>query len=345
MKAILVTGGSGFIGSNFIEEIIYRYKNHKIINLDNLTYAGSNSNIKKEIQNSSRYIFIKGDICDKELVSSIFNENDIDYVFNFAAESHVDNSIIDPSIFIKTNALGVDNLAYAALNSWKENPQDKKCKKFKKGVKFIQISTDEVYGSLGKEGKFSEKTPLNPNSPYSASKASGDLIIRSYYKTFGLPMNITRCSNNYGPNQHPEKLIPLMIETINNNSKIPLYGDGMQIRDWLYVTDHCKAIVEVLEQGKVGNVYNIGGNNEKTNIEVAKILIKHFDKDESYIKHVEDRLGHDTRYAIDNSKITNELLWQPEITFEVGISKTIEWYTQNMEWMQNTKRKNVSVQR
>jgi dTDP-glucose 4,6-dehydratase len=333
MKKILVTGGAGFIGSNFIKYMLSKYKEYKIINLDKLTYAGNLENLK-DVENNPNYTFIKGDICDKELVEEIFSQ-DIDYVVNFAAESHVDRSIMDPEIFVKTNVLGTVTLLNAAKKAWEEGDS------FKEGKKFLQVSTDEVYGSLGETGYFTETTPLDPHSPYSSSKAAADLIVKAYYDTYKMPVNITRCSNNYGPYQFPEKLIPLMINNCLNKKSLPVYGDGLNVRDWLYVEDHCKAIDLVLHKGKIGEVYNIGGNNERTNIEIVKMIVSYIHDnvdssvDESLIKYVEDRKGHDRRYAIDATKIKEELGWYPETKFEDGIKKTIEWYLKNREWLKD----------
>ena len=332
MKNILVTGGAGFIGSNFIKYMLETYE-YNIINIDNLTYAGNLENLT-DIENNSKYIFIKADIRDRQVLEQIFTEHHIDTVVNFAAESHVDRSIEDPELFLTTNVLGTQALLDTAKKYWKVNPEDKHCRLFKEGVKYLQVSTDEVYGTLGKEGMFTETTPLAPNSPYSASKAGADMIVRAYYETFGMPINITRCSNNYGPYQFPEKLIPLMINNCINNKELPVYGDGMQIRDWLHVKDHCTGIDTVLHKGKIGEVYNIGGNNEKANIEIVKLIIQTLGKSEELIKYVQDRPGHDRRYAIDNTKITTELGWAPSYTFEQGIKETIEWYLSHQEWME-----------
>lgn len=331
MKNILVTGGAGFIGSNFVH---YMLENHdyNIINLDALTYAGNLENLK-DIENDPRYTFVKADIRDREAVLEIFRKYDIDAVVNFAAESHVDRSITEPEIFLTTNVIGTQTLLDAAKSCWKLEPDNKYSNEYKPGVKFLQVSTDEVYGALGKTGMFTETTPLSPNSPYSASKASADMIVRAYNKTFGLPVNITRCSNNYGPYQFPEKLIPLMINNCKHNKKLPVYGDGMQIRDWLHVSDHCSAISCVLHNGVVGEIYNVGGNNEKANIEIVKLIISTLSKGEELIEYVKDRPGHDRRYAIDNYKITTELGWSPSYTFEQGIKETIEWYLANEDWM------------
>ena len=332
MKNILVTGGAGFIGSNFIKYMLETYE-YNIINIDNLTYAGNLENLT-DIENNSKYIFIKADIRDRQVLEQIFTEHHIDTVVNFAAESHVDRSIEDPELFLTTNVLGTQALLDTAKKYWKVNPEDKHCRLFKEGVKYLQVSTDEVYGTLGKEGMFTETTPLAPNSPYSASKAGADMIVRAYYETFGMPINITRCSNNYGPYQFPEKLIPLMINNCINDKELPVYGDGMQIRDWLHVKDHCTGIDTVLHKGKIGEVYNIGGNNEKANIEIVKLIIQTLGKSEELIKYVQDRPGHDRRYAIDNTKITTELGWAPSYTFEQGIKETIEWYLSHQEWME-----------
>lgn len=320
MTKILITGGAGFIGSNFVKYMIDKYPDYEIVNLDALTYCGNLENLKS-IEFKDNYSFIKGDIRDKDLVSDIVK--DCDYVINFAAESHVDRSIEDPEIFIKSNVLGTQVLLNA---SKKANIK-----------KYLQISTDEVYGSLGSEGYFTEKTPLQPNSPYSASKASADLIVRAYHNTFGMPVNITRCSNNYGPYQFPEKLIPLMISNALEDKPLPVYGDGKNIRDWLHVYDHCSAIDLVLHEGKIGEVYNIGGNNEKQNIDIVKLILEDLGKDESLIKFVDDRLGHDRRYAIDSTKIQEELGWMPKYTFEVGIKETIQWYLDNQDWIEQVK--------
>ena len=326
---ILVTGGAGFIGSNFIKYMLANY-DYTIINMDALTYAGNLGNLK-EIENNSYYHFVKGDICDRDLLEELFIKYEINVVINFAAESHVDRSIEDPEIFLKTNVLGTQVLLDIAKNHWKECATNKQSRTFIQGVKFIQISTDEVYGTLGKEGYFTEETNLAPNSPYSASKAAADMMVRAYYETYGLPINITRCSNNYGSYQFPEKLIPLMIHNALQEKSLPVYGDGKQIRDWLHVYDHCRAIDTVLHKGKIGEVYNIGGNNEKENIEVVKLILHYLGKSEKLIQSVKDRLGHDRRYAIDNSKITKELGWSPVYTFEEGIELTINWYVQNKE--------------
>ncbi|AQR91115.1 dTDP-glucose 4,6-dehydratase [Clostridium saccharobutylicum] len=334
MKIYLVTGGAGFIGSNFILYMLNKYKDIKIINLDKLTYAGNLENLKL-IENDKRYTFIKGDICDNQLVSNLFKDYDINYVVHFAAESHVDRSIKEPAIFAKTNVLGTVNMLNCAKNAWIIKGE------FKKNVKFLHVSTDEVYGSLGDEGLFTETTPINPHSPYSASKASSDLMVKAYYDTYRMPVNITRCSNNYGPFQFPEKLIPLLINNCLNHRELPVYGDGLNIRDWLFVEDHAKAIDMVINGGRLGEVYNVGGHNERTNIQIVKTVIAYIndkvDKSvtESLIKYVQDRKGHDRRYGIAPDKIELELGWHPETTFEVGIKKTIKWYLDNKEWMKN----------
>ncbi|EKE03251.1 MAG: hypothetical protein ACD_20C00228G0017 [uncultured bacterium] len=321
---LLVTGGAGFIGSCFIRHILNKYPDYKVVNLDILTYAGNLENLK-DVENNPNYTFVHGDICDKKLVASIMA--DVDCCLNFAAESHVDRSITGPEIFVQTNVLGTQTLLEAA-------------KQFKIG-RYIQISTDEVYGSLGSTGYFTEETPLAPNSPYSASKTGGDLLVRAYFETFKMPVLTTRCSNNYGPYQYPEKLLPLFISNLLQDKQVPVYGDGMNIRDWLYVYDHCSAIDAVLHKGREGEIYNIGGNNEKANIEITKLLLKELNKPESLINYVEDRLGHDRRYAIDSSKIQNELGWSPSVTFEEGIKLTIQWYLDNQEWINNIQNKAV----
>jgi dTDP-glucose 4,6-dehydratase len=334
MKNVLVTGGAGFIGSNFVKYMLNNHYEYKVINVDALTYAGNLENLKDIVDNPN-YVFIRADIRDRAKMDEIFTSYGIDTVVNFAAESHVDRSIVEPEVFLTTNIIGTQVLLDVAKKYWKVNPDDKYCKEYKTGVKFLQVSTDEVYGALGETGMFVETMPLMPNSPYSASKASADLIVRSYHETFGMPVNITRCSNNYGPYQFPEKLIPLMINNCLNGKDLPVYGDGMQIRDWLHVADHCSAIDTVLHNGVVGEVYNIGGNNEKANIEIVKLIIETLGKSEKLIKYVKDRPGHDRRYAIDNTKITTQLGWKPAYTFEQGIKETIEWYLNNTEWIEN----------
>lgn len=332
MKRVLVTGGAGFIGSNFIQYMLSHYKTAQVVNLDALTYAGNLENLS-EVEQNPRYTFVKGDIRNKELVEQLFRQYDFETVINFAAESHVDRSITEPELFLTTNIVGTQNLLETAKKNWKIVPDDKYSRSFKPGVRYLQVSTDEVYGALGQTGMFTETTPLSPNSPYSASKAGADLMVRAYYQTYGMPVNITRCSNNYGPYQFPEKLIPLMIHNAQTNKPLPVYGDGMQIRDWLYVEDHCSAICTVLEKGDPGQVYNIGGNHEKANIEIVKLLLRALNKSEELITYVKDRPGHDRRYAIDNTKITTELGWEPAYTFEQGMTKTIQWYLEHQEWM------------
>lgn len=323
---LLVTGGAGFIGSCFVRHILNKYPEYQIINIDALTYAGNIENLK-DIQNNPNYTFVHGDICDKNLIRDLTSQ--VDTIVNFAAESHVDRSITGPEIFIDTNVKGTLNLLQAAREM--------------KTERYLQVSTDEVYGSLGKTGYFTENTPIAPNSPYSASKASADMLVRAYFETYNMPVLTTRCSNNYGPYQYPEKLIPFFISQLLNNEKVPVYGNGLNVRDWLYVYDHCAAIDTVLHKGKVGEVYNIGGHNEKTNMEITKIILEAMGKDESSIKYVEDRLGHDKRYAIDNNKIQTELGWEPSLTFEEGIKLTIDWYLNNQEWMKALELKKVSL--
>ncbi len=334
MKTVLVTGGAGFIGSNFVRHMLAAHPDYRIINIDALTYAGNLANLQ-DVEQNPNYRFVKCDIRDAEAVKAVFDSEDIDWIVNFAAESHVDRSIEDPQCFLTTNVLGTQVLLDEAKRRWKTHPDDKYSREYRDGVKYLQVSTDEVYGALGKTGMFTEVTPLSPNSPYSSSKASADLFVRAYYETFGLPVNITRCSNNYGPYQFPEKLIPLMINNCLTGKSLPVYGDGMQIRDWLHVSDHCKAIDTVLHKGIVGEVYNIGGNNEKANIEIVKLIIKTVGASEELITHVKDRPGHDRRYAIDNTKITTSLGWRPEYTFEQGIKETIEWYLANRKWTED----------
>ncbi|MFH1460544.1 MAG: dTDP-glucose 4,6-dehydratase [Candidatus Omnitrophota bacterium] len=320
MKNILVTGGCGFIGSNFIRVAINN--GYKIINLDVLTYAGNLENLA-DIENDPNYKFIKGDIADRILLEKIILNNKIDCIINFAAESHVDRSILNATPFIRTNIMGTQALLDTAC---KHNIE-----------RFIQISTDEVYGSLGKTGFFTEETPLAPNSPYSASKAGADLLVRAYVKTFELPAVIIRCSNNYGPFQFPEKFIPLIITNALNDQLIPLYGDGLNIRDWIFVKDFCQAICLVMEKGRVGEIYNVGGNSEKTNIDLLALILDQLKKPKTLIKKVKDRLGHDRRYAIDFSKIKNELGWEPEYKFKKGITETIQWYLDHREWVQRVR--------
>lgn len=331
---ILVTGGAGFIGSNFVRYMLANYPEYNIINVDSLTYAGNLENLA-DISENPQYKFILADIRDRAVMEGIFVDYRIEAVVNFAAESHVDRSIEEPEVFLTTNIIGTQVLLDVAKKHWKIQPDNKYDQSYKTGVKFLQVSTDEVYGELGITGKFVETLPLLPNSPYSASKASADLIVRSYHETFGLPVNITRCSNNYGPYQFPEKLIPLMIINGLADKELPIYGDGMQVRDWLHVYDHCAALDVVLHKGVEGEVYNIGGNNEKANIEIVKLILQKIDKSIYLIKYVKDRLGHDRRYAIENKKITTELGWEPTYTFETGITETIDWYLEHPEWVDN----------
>jgi dTDP-glucose 4,6-dehydratase len=334
MKTYLVTGGAGFIGSNFVLYMLKKYEDIRIVNLDKLTYAGNLENLKS-IENDERHIFVQGDICDAKLVSSLFEKYDIDYVAHFAAESHVDRSIREPEVFAKTNVMGTVNLLNCAKNAWETETS------WKEGVKFLHVSTDEVYGSLEETGYFMETTPLDPHSPYSASKASSDMMVKAYGDTYKMPVNITRCSNNYGPFQFPEKLIPLLINNCLQLKDLPIYGDGLNIRDWLYVEDHAKAIDMVINNGRLGEVYNVGGHNERTNLQIVDTVIDYINKNvdnkvtADLKKFVEDRKGHDRRYGIDPAKIKEELGWYPETTFEVGIVKTIKWYLDNKEWMEN----------
>ena len=320
IRTILVTGGCGFIGSNFVHYLLRNY-DYKIISVDKLTYAGNLENLS-DISDHPNYEFVRGDIIDKALIEGLVSKG-IDAVINFAAESHVDRSIEDPRTFIETNVLGTQVLLEAAR---------------KYGIlRFIQISTDEVYGSLGPRGSFKEMSPLAPNSPYSASKTAADLLVRAYYKTYGLATIITRCSNNYGPYQFPEKLIPLMITNALENKPLPVYGDGMNVRDWIHVEDHCKAIDLIIHRGREGEVYNIGGNNELPNIEIVKIILKRLNKPESLIKFVEDRPGHDLRYAIDSDKLRDELGWDVMYPFEEGIDLTVRWYVEHQDWWEKIK--------
>lgn len=324
---LLVTGGAGFIGSCFVRHILNKYKDYKVVNLDALTYAGNIENLD-DVKDNPNYEFIHGNICDKKLVRDIINSG-VSAVVNFAAESHVDRSITGPEIFIETNVQGTLNLLQAS----KEAKIDR----------FLQVSTDEVYGTLGKTGYFYETTPLAPNSPYSASKAGADMLVRAYYETYKMPVLNTRCSNNYGPYQYPEKLIPFFISKLLKGEKVPVYGDGLNVRDWLYVYDHCSAIDLVLHKGKEGGVYNIGGHNEKTNMEITRLILSAMGKDESSIEYVQDRLGHDRRYAISNDKIQAELGWKPSLTFEEGIKITIDWYLNNLDWMKSIENKKAGL--
>ena len=314
---LLVTGGAGFIGSNFVHYILEKYPEDQVINLDLLTYAGNIHNLD-DVKDNPNHIFVQGNINNRELVRHLVKTYGITHFVNFAAESHVDRSILNPEIFVETNIQGT----LALLNVAKEMGIEK----------YLQVSTDEVYGSLGAEGYFTEKTPLAPNSPYSASKTGADLLVRSYYETYGMNVNITRCSNNYGPYHFPEKLIPLMITNAMDKKQLPIYGDGENIRDWLHVKDHCQAIDLVLRKGRKGEVYNIGGHNERTNNQIVDIIIEQLGVSRDLITYVDDRLGHDKRYAIDPTKLETELGWKPEYTFDTGILETIEWYLNNEDW-------------
>ena len=319
-KNILVTGAAGFIGANFVEYFVNKHPDYKVIVLDKLTYAGNLDNLKKVMD---KITFVKGDICDFDFVLDVFKKYDINGVIHFAAESHVDNSIKNPFIFTHTNVIGTHTLLEAAKQAWGEGSSNK----------FVHISTDEVYGSLKEDGYFTEKSPIKPSSPYSASKASSDLIAFAYYETFKMNVNVTNCSNNYGPYQHNEKLIPHMIKLALNDEPLPVYGEGLNIRDWLYVEDHCEAIDLVFHNGVAGERYNIGGHNERRNIDIVKLILAKLGKSEDLIEHVADRKGHDYRYAIDPTKIKTELGWYPKTKFEDGIIKTIDWYLDNPDWL------------
>lgn len=351
LKTFIVTGGAGFIGANFVKYMLSSYKDIKIIILDSLTYAGNLGTVAGDID-GERCIFVKGNICDFDLVNKIFEDYPVDVIVNFAAESHVDRSIDNPRLFLETNILGTQNLMDVARKHWSTGKDENGYPTWKPEVRFHQVSTDEVYGSLGDEGYFTEDTPLDPRSPYSASKTSADLIVKAYMETFKFPATITRCSNNYGPYHFPEKLIPLIIKNILEGKKLPVYGDGKNVRDWLYVEDHCKAIDRVVRDGKNGEIYNVGGHNEKQNIEIVKLtidtIIDLMNSNPDYkkvlktdlsninydlITYVQDRLGHDKRYAIDPTKMKELLNWAPETSFEVGIKKTIKWYLENQSWV------------
>ena len=336
MKNVIVTGGAGFIGSNFVRHILERNKEIRVINVDKLTYAGNLENLKG-LENDKRYVFEKADICDKEKIEEIIKKYEVDTIINFAAESHVDRSIKDPTEFINTNIKGTQNLLSIAKNAWEVGEDT-----YKEGVRYLQVSTDEVYGSLNLDDPcFEETTPLSPHSPYSASKASADMLVKAYYDTYKFPALITRCSNNYGPYQFPEKFIPLIMNNCLKHKNIPVYGDGSNIRDWLYVEDHCEAIYEVVLNGRLGQVYNIGGHNERTNLQIVKKIISYLHDNvdenitEDLITFVKDRKGHDKRYGIKKEKITKELGWSPKTKFEDGIVKTIKWYLNNKEWLEN----------
>jgi len=317
MKNILITGGAGFIGSNFINSMLKEHSDYRIINIDKLTYAGNLENLV-QCEDNPNFVFVKGDITNAELVGFLFQKYEINYVINFAAESHVDRSILGSEVFYRTNVIGTNVLLETARKFEVE--------------KFIQVSTDEVYGSLGKDGLFTESTPISPNSPYSSSKAASDMMALAFFHTYGMPVVITRCSNNYGPYQFPEKLIPLMILNSLGDKKLPVYGDGMNVRDWIFVDDHNRAIDLVFQKGKPGQVYNIGASNELPNLEIIKLILNHLNKPETLIEFVKDRPGHDKRYAIDSTKIQNELGWKPAFTFEEAIKKTIDWYLRNDLW-------------
>lgn len=319
-KSILVSGGAGFIGSWFIRFLLEKYPQYRVVNLDLLTYAGNLDNLK-DVEKHPNYRFVHGDIRDRDLVDGLMA--DIDICVNIAAQTHVDRSISGPSVFVETNIVGTHTLLDAAYQA--------------KIEKFIQVSTDEVYGSLGPTGLFTEETPLDPSSPYSASKASADLLVLSYYRTYGFPVCITRCSNNYGPYQYPEKLIPLFILNASEGKSVPVYGDGLNVRDWIHVGDHNAAVARVMQDGRPGEVYNIGASNERNNLEITKLILKQLNQPESLIQYVEDRLGHDRRYAIDSAKITRELGWRPEKAFESGIAETVQWYLENPQWVQGVR--------
>ena len=354
---IIVTGGAGFIGANFIFHMMKTHPDYRLVCLDKLTYAGNLENLK-DVEGDPRHVFVQGDICDKELVEGLFQKYDFDYVINFAAESHVDRSIKNPEIFVQSNVMGTVNLLQRAKEAW----YDADAKTWKEGKKYLQVSTDEVYGALGADGFFMETTPLCPHSPYSSSKASADMFVMAFHDTYGMPINITRCSHNYGPYQFPEKLIPLMIANALADKPLPVYGEGLNVRDWLYVEDHCKAIDMVINNGKDGSIYNVGGHNERQNIQIVKIIIRTIHDlmeqepqfrtllkkqeknaegetcidwiNEDLITFVKDRLGHDQRYGIDPTRIKEDLGWFPETPFEEGIVKTIRWYLDNHSWVE-----------
>jgi dTDP-glucose 4,6-dehydratase len=366
MNTYLVTGAAGFIGANFIKYMLAAHRDIRIVILDLLTYAGHLGTIRNDIDNE-RCVFMKGDIGDRRLVDSLFARYGFNYVIHFAAESHVDRSIENPQLFLTTNILGTQNLLDAARSAWVTGKDAAGYPSWREGVRFHQVSTDEVYGSLGAEGYFRETTPLDPHSPYSASKAGADLLVKAYADTYKMPVSITRCSNNYGPYHFPEKLIPLIIGNILEGKPLPVYGDGTNVRDWLYVEDHCKAIDLVVHHGRTGEVYNVGGHNEKQNIEIVRLTIRTIRRimeeepgyrralkkkeaspdgavsidriNDSLITFVEDRLGHDRRYAIDPAKITGELGWTPETSFEEGIMKTIRWYLDHQDWVEEINKK------
>ena len=325
---IIVTGGAGFIGSNFVRHMLHTYPTYKIINLDLLTYAGNKDSLA-DVMDNPNHIFVEGNITDRQLLDRLIQEHDVDGIINFAAESHVDRSILNPEVFVETNIQGT----LALLDAARKNNLKK----------YVQVSTDEVYGSLGAEGYFTEDTPLAPNSPYSASKAGADMLVRSYFETYGMDVNITRCSNNYGPFHFPEKLIPLMITNAMDQKELPIYGDGENIRDWLHVTDHCAAIDLVFHNGKSGEVYNVGGHNERTNNQIVDLIVERLNVSSDLVKYVEDRLGHDRRYAIDPAKLETELGWKSKYTFDTGIIETIDWYLANEAWWRPLKEKATLV--
>ena len=334
MKTYLVTGAAGFIGANYIKYILAKHNDIKVVILDALTYAGNLGTIAKDIDNE-RCVFIKGDICNRDVVDGLFAEYRFDYVVNFAAESHVDRSIENPQLFLITNILGTQNLLDCARRAWVMGKDEQGYPTWRKGVRYHQVSTDEVYGDLPLDRPdlfFTENTPIHTSSPYSASKASADLFVLAYHRTFGTPVTVSRCSNNYGPYHFPEKLIPLMISRALADEELPVYGNGENVRDWLHVSDHCEAIDLIIHKGKVGEVYNIGGHNERTNLQVVQTILKALDKPESLIKYVKDRPGHDRRYAIDPTKIETELGWKPKYNFDTGIAQTIQWYLDNEDW-------------
>ena len=342
MKTYLVTGAAGFIGANYLKYILAKHDDIRVVVLDALTYAGNLGTIASDIDNE-RCFFVKGDICDRDLADQLFSEYKFDYIVNFAAESHVDRSIENPQLFLQTNILGTQNLLDAARRAWVTGKDENGYPTWRKDVRYHQVSTDEVYGSLGAEGFFTETTPLCPHSPYSASKTSADMIVMAYRDTYKMPVTITRCSNNYGPYQFPEKLIPLFINNILHRKPLPVYGKGENVRDWLYVEDHARAIDLIFHKGKIAETYNIGGFNEWKNIDIIKMVIKTVDhllgrvdgEDLNLITYVADRLGHDVRYAIDSTKLQKELGWEPSLQFEEGIEKTVRWYLDNEEWLNN----------
>ncbi len=321
-KKVLITGGAGFIGSNYAHYHVEKYPDDFVVVLDKLTYAGNLDNLSDLLPKENKFKFVQGDIADKKFVEDLFSTEKFDLVLNFAAETHVDRSIEEPSVFVVTNVVGTHNLLEASRDN---------------GVsRYHQISTDEVYGDLGTDSKdyFTERTPIAPNCPYAATKASADLLVRSSFETYQMPVTISRCSNNYGPYQFPEKLIPYFFKLISSGSPVPVYGDGKNVRDWLYVVDHCRAIDKIVEKGRLGEVYNIGGNNERTNLEITKILLEFLGKNEDLIMYVDDRRAHDRRYAIDSTKLQTELLWKPSVNFQEGIAKTFQWYQNNQAWVQ-----------